>query len=199
MPDGLPSDFAERIRLLRARLGLTQSRLAELLGASTVSVNRWEHSHARPSASARRKLLRAEAGGIAALAEGLGSRVSGLGSRSEKPGVFLPGSAGRRLSRRSSSKPACPTQVTLRGSEPWFLQPPRPADELHWAAAGTGGVAAPADHYPSPDDHRRWRRRQDAAGNRTRDADGGTRGAGQVGMPKSLPYAWDSASTGLPS
>src|SRR5438105_296282 len=59
--------FAERIKQLRARAGLTQARLAALLGVSVASVNRWEQGRARPSALARRLIVRAEAEGIGVL------------------------------------------------------------------------------------------------------------------------------------
>ena len=47
--DELPGDYAERIKRLRGRLGLTQVRLAEMLGVSFATVNRWENRQARPS------------------------------------------------------------------------------------------------------------------------------------------------------
>ena len=48
----VPSDFAERIRTLRRRMALTQTALAETLGVSFASVNRWENGQSRPSALA---------------------------------------------------------------------------------------------------------------------------------------------------
>ena len=47
-PQDIPLDYSERSRLVRARLGLTQSRLAEVLGVSVISVNRWENGQAKP-------------------------------------------------------------------------------------------------------------------------------------------------------
>ena len=43
------SDFAEQIKNLRARLGLTQVTLAERLGVSFPTVNRWENGKSKPS------------------------------------------------------------------------------------------------------------------------------------------------------
>jgi DNA-binding XRE family transcriptional regulator len=43
------SDRPQRIRQIRAFLGLTQERFALLMGASGVSVNRWEQGKAEPS------------------------------------------------------------------------------------------------------------------------------------------------------
>ena len=45
----VPDDFAERVRSLRGRLGLTQTQLAARLGVSFATVNRWENAQARPS------------------------------------------------------------------------------------------------------------------------------------------------------
>jgi len=47
--DHLPSDYPERIKQLRGRLALTQTELADVLGVSFATVNRWENRQARPS------------------------------------------------------------------------------------------------------------------------------------------------------
>src|SRR6266852_2674323 len=65
----IPSDFPSRIRKLRGALGLTQMRLAELMGVSFASVNRWENGQSRPSALAWQQLVRAEKLGIEALSK----------------------------------------------------------------------------------------------------------------------------------
>ena len=59
-PKAIPLDYSERVRLVRARLGLTQSRLAEVLGVSVISVNRWENGQAKPGPLAWQQLLRTE-------------------------------------------------------------------------------------------------------------------------------------------
>ncbi|MDH7578538.1 MAG: helicase-related protein [Bacillota bacterium] len=59
----IPQDYPDRIRLLRARLGLSQKRLAELLGVSFASVNRWENGQARPNRLAWGQILRLEIDG----------------------------------------------------------------------------------------------------------------------------------------
>ncbi len=43
------SDYPDRIKCLRAKLGLSQQRLASELGVSFATVNRWENAQARPS------------------------------------------------------------------------------------------------------------------------------------------------------
>lgn len=54
---GLPGDFSRRVREIRGRLGLTQAALAERLGVSFASVNRWENDQARPLPVAWERLL----------------------------------------------------------------------------------------------------------------------------------------------
>ena len=41
--------FADRIKRIRGRMGLTQEALAEELGVSFATVNRWENRQTRPS------------------------------------------------------------------------------------------------------------------------------------------------------
>ncbi len=64
------TDFGSRLRSLRARFGLTQARLAELMGVSFVTVNRWENRQSNPSRSALEKIARAERHGVDGLAAG---------------------------------------------------------------------------------------------------------------------------------
>ncbi|MEW6276083.1 MAG: helicase-related protein [Bacillota bacterium] len=56
----IPQDYPDRIRRLRAKLGLSQKRLAELLGVSFASVNRWENGQARPNRLAWAQILHLE-------------------------------------------------------------------------------------------------------------------------------------------
>ena len=55
------ASFAARLRLLRARLGLSQEQLARRLGVSFATVNRWETGRSRPSARARAAIAELEA------------------------------------------------------------------------------------------------------------------------------------------
>lgn len=57
-------DFSSRVRRLREKFGLTQVQLAERLGVSFASVNRWENGQSKPAALAWQKLLQLEACGI---------------------------------------------------------------------------------------------------------------------------------------
>ena len=63
VPIVLPGPAA-RIRVLRGRLGLTQARLAELMGVSFVTVSRWENGQSHPSRLALEKIARAERLGL---------------------------------------------------------------------------------------------------------------------------------------
>ena len=53
--------FAERLRVLRARLGLSQEQLARRLSVSFATVNRWEAGRSRPSARAAAAIAELEA------------------------------------------------------------------------------------------------------------------------------------------
>jgi superfamily II DNA or RNA helicase/transcriptional regulator with XRE-family HTH domain len=60
----VPPEYAERIKALRDRRGLSQTALADLLGVSFASVSRWEHRHVRPTPSAWRLIAQAETAGF---------------------------------------------------------------------------------------------------------------------------------------
>ena len=45
----VPDDYSDRIKRIRGRLGLTQQALADSLGVSFSTVNRWENSQTKPS------------------------------------------------------------------------------------------------------------------------------------------------------
>jgi len=80
----ISSDFPGRIKRLRNKFGLTQMRLAELMGVSFASVNRWENGQSRPSALAWQQITRVEMLGIEALgqwsdAQSLGRGIASYG------------------------------------------------------------------------------------------------------------------------
>lgn len=50
-------NYPEIIKKLRAKLLVTQTELAELLGCSFSSVNRWEKGHHEPTMKAKRKIM----------------------------------------------------------------------------------------------------------------------------------------------
>lgn len=49
-------DYPDAIRKLRAKLNISQQELADLLGVSFPSVNRWENGHYEPTIIAKVKL-----------------------------------------------------------------------------------------------------------------------------------------------
>lgn len=49
-------DYPNVIRKLRAKLNISQQELADLLGVSFPSVNRWENGHYEPTIIAKVKL-----------------------------------------------------------------------------------------------------------------------------------------------
>src|SRR4051812_36009434 len=79
----IPSDFPSRIKGLRDKLGITQMRLAEFMGVSFASVNRWENGQSRPSALAWQQITRAEMLGIEALGKGSDTQALMRGTAAE--------------------------------------------------------------------------------------------------------------------
>lgn len=59
-PPTLPADYSTRIRQFRTRLGLTQVELADRLGVSFATVNRWENGQTAPSPLSWQQLQRLE-------------------------------------------------------------------------------------------------------------------------------------------
>ena len=52
-----PLDYPERVKSVRDLKGLTQAQLAELIGVSFASVNRWENGQSRPNSLSWRRIL----------------------------------------------------------------------------------------------------------------------------------------------
>jgi len=50
-------NYPEIIKKLRTKLVLSQTEMAELLGCSFSSVNRWENGHHEPTIKVKRKIL----------------------------------------------------------------------------------------------------------------------------------------------
>lgn len=49
-------NYAEAIKLLRKRMLLTQTELAQKVGVAFVSINRWENGHCEPTMKVKRKI-----------------------------------------------------------------------------------------------------------------------------------------------
>jgi transcriptional regulator with XRE-family HTH domain len=83
MKSSIPSDYPIRIKRLRAKLGLTQTRMAELIGVTTGAVSQWETGYAPPSSKRWQQITRAEALGVHALTEDFGGHQSLKEARAE--------------------------------------------------------------------------------------------------------------------
>jgi superfamily II DNA or RNA helicase len=79
------------MKKLRDKLGITQMRLAELMGVSFASVNRWENGQSRPSALAWQQITRAEMFGIEALGKRSEALMRGTAAERESKLESLPG------------------------------------------------------------------------------------------------------------
>ena len=66
---GPPPDYGRRIKSLRGVRELTQRQLAELIGVSYASVNRWENGQSRPNRLAWRRIVELESQAGARIAE----------------------------------------------------------------------------------------------------------------------------------
>ena len=53
----IPTDYPDRVRTVRTRLELTQARLADQIGVSFATVNRWENGQAKPTRLAWQQIL----------------------------------------------------------------------------------------------------------------------------------------------
>lgn len=56
MNNSTNDDLPRKIKAIRQRLGLSQEELAQKLGVSFTSVNRWENGQTKPSKLARRQI-----------------------------------------------------------------------------------------------------------------------------------------------
>lgn len=77
----LPKDYPERLKQLRGKLGLTQISLAERLGVSFASVNRWENGQTKPSPLSWNRLKQLEMG--------VAEEIATYGEKVDTPPVTL--------------------------------------------------------------------------------------------------------------
>jgi len=61
-PIDIPPDFSTRVKALRGLMQLTQMQLAERMGVSFATINRWENNQAKPTKLAWQKIAEFEAG-----------------------------------------------------------------------------------------------------------------------------------------
>lgn len=90
----LPHDYAQRIRQLRQRLGLSQQQFADLIDVSVPLLQQWERGQIQPAARYWQQIVLAETQGMQA---------------------FHPSFVGARLVRESS------TMYTVEAETPSFL------------------------------------------------------------------------------
>jgi transcriptional regulator with XRE-family HTH domain len=108
----LPKDYADRIKRLRGRLALTQTQLAELLGVSFATVNRWENRQAKPSQLAWAQIERLSS---ADDPEGLDDRTvaaAPLLDFTANPAAVRALAEGERLSFGHLANPAFATEIS---------------------------------------------------------------------------------------
>ncbi|HJY57233.1 MAG TPA: helix-turn-helix domain-containing protein, partial [Streptosporangiaceae bacterium] len=142
--------FAERLRLLRARLALSQEQLARRLRVSFATVNRWEAGRSRPSARAAAAIAELEA------SASRGQRVARGPADEQTPQLPIAQSSfvGRERERAAISELLTRSRlINLTG--PGGVGKTRLAVEVarRWAAsAGQGGdvVFVPLDAIQPP-------------------------------------------------
>lgn len=79
----VPADYPARVKQLRQRFNLTQVQMAELMGVSFASVNRWENGQTKPALLAWKQIARAEVLGVEALSKDFSHLVKNSRSISE--------------------------------------------------------------------------------------------------------------------
>ena len=83
----LPQDYSERVKDARLKRGLTQAGLAEILGVSFASVNRWENGQSRPSNLSWQRVLELEASVNQATNAGAGPALQSQAQSSDPPSL----------------------------------------------------------------------------------------------------------------
>jgi len=81
-------DYPIRIKEFRKRFGLTQTRMAELLGVSFASVNRWENGQTKPNRLVWKQFVRAEYLGVEALSRDFSPAVYAHYTVNEPKGIY---------------------------------------------------------------------------------------------------------------
>ena len=112
----LPADYSSRVRSIRERLDLTQVQLAERIGVSFATVNRWENGQTKPARLAWRQILDLEAGvGPTDAASDLPADLTTAPPLdfTARPAVVAAVSEATRLSYGHLCNPAFATEVSL--------------------------------------------------------------------------------------
>ena len=112
----LPADYPSRVRSVRERLDLTQVQLAERIGVSFATVNRWENGQTKPARLAWRQILDLETKltpGIAEPREAAGTTPAPGLDFTARPAVVSAVAEATRLSYGHLFNPAFATEVSL--------------------------------------------------------------------------------------
>ena len=116
-PDrALPADYPSRVKSVRERLDLTQVQLAERIGVSFATVNRWENGQTKPARLAWRQILDLEAGLAPADSNPEAEAVSTAAPPLDftaRPAVVAAVAEATRLSYGHLFNPAFATEVSL--------------------------------------------------------------------------------------
>ena len=114
---GLPSDYSLKIKRFRTSRALTQAQLADLLGVSYISVNRWENEQSRPNKLAWQRvqeLAQQSGGGLEGeQAAGAGTDAPPSLNFSADPDVVAAIAEAHRLRNGHLFNPASATETSL--------------------------------------------------------------------------------------
>ena len=112
--DDIPEDCSVRVKDLRERLGLTQTRMAERVGVSFATVNRWENGQSRPRRLAWRRIVDLEAGVRAATrrAEPVAASTTSALDFAASPEAVAAVAEATRLSYGYLSNPAFAAEIS---------------------------------------------------------------------------------------
>ncbi len=112
----VPADYPRRIKSIRERLDLTQAQLAERIGVSFATVNRWENGQTKPARLAWRQVIDLEARN-ARSAQNPEAPVDATAAPpvdfSARPAVVAAVAEATRLSYGHLANPAFATEVSL--------------------------------------------------------------------------------------
>ncbi len=112
----IPADYPRRIKSIRERLDLTQAQLAERIGVSFATVNRWENGQTKPARLAWRQVIDLEARN-APSAQSPEAPVDAAAAPAvdftARPAVVAAVAEATRLSYGHLANPAFATEVSL--------------------------------------------------------------------------------------
>jgi superfamily II DNA or RNA helicase/DNA-binding XRE family transcriptional regulator len=113
----IPPDYPVRVRSVRGRLELTQGQLAERIGVSFATINRWENGQSKPVRLAWQKILDLEAGMLMSPAKAeSASAAAGVAARFDftaKPEIVGAVAEATRLTYGHLFNPAFATEISL--------------------------------------------------------------------------------------